>query len=78
MSFAPIRYLAWARREFLAARHDLAKSGTPELPAAELGPPLPPDDYGAWGRYLAALSRRLKEQFDPHGILNPGRMVAGV
>ena len=27
---------------------------------------------------LAALSRRLKEQFDPRGVLNPGRMVAGV
>ena len=27
---------------------------------------------------LAALSRRLKAQFDPRGILNPGRMVAGV
>ncbi|WP_321342652.1 glycolate oxidase subunit GlcE [Breoghania sp.] len=27
---------------------------------------------------LAALSRRLKAQFDPSGILNPGRMVAGV
>lgn len=26
---------------------------------------------------LAALSKRLKEQFDPRGILNPGRMVAG-
>jgi glycolate oxidase FAD binding subunit len=26
---------------------------------------------------LAALSRRLKEQFDPRGILNPGRVVAG-
>ena len=26
---------------------------------------------------LAALSRRLKEQFDPHGILNPGRIRAG-
>jgi glycolate oxidase FAD binding subunit len=26
---------------------------------------------------LAALTRRLKEQFDPRGILNPGRMVAG-
>ena len=26
---------------------------------------------------LAALSRRLKEQFDPGGVLNPGRMVAG-
>ena len=27
---------------------------------------------------LAALSRRLKENFDPKGILNPGRMAAGV
>jgi glycolate oxidase FAD binding subunit len=26
---------------------------------------------------LAALSRRLKQQFDPRGILNPGRMMAG-
>ena len=26
---------------------------------------------------LAALSRRLKEQFDPSGVLNPGRMVPG-
>jgi len=24
---------------------------------------------------LAALSARVKEQFDPQGILNPGRMV---
>lgn len=27
---------------------------------------------------LAALSRRLKGQFDPRGVLNPGRMVTGV
>ncbi len=27
---------------------------------------------------LASLSRRLKEQFDPKGILNPGRMVSGL
>ncbi len=27
---------------------------------------------------LAALSRRLKENFDPKGILNPGRMIEGV
>ena len=27
---------------------------------------------------LAALSRRIKENFDPHGVLNPGRMVEGV
>jgi len=27
---------------------------------------------------LAALSRRVKAQFDPKGVLNPGRMIAGV
>jgi glycolate oxidase FAD binding subunit len=27
---------------------------------------------------LAALTRRVKESFDPHGILNPGRMYRGV
>jgi len=27
---------------------------------------------------LAALSRRLKDQFDPKGVLNPGRMVTGL
>lgn len=27
---------------------------------------------------LAALSERLKNQFDPHGVLNPGRMWAGI
>jgi glycolate oxidase FAD binding subunit len=26
---------------------------------------------------LAALSRRVKESFDPNGVLNPGRMYAG-
>jgi glycolate oxidase FAD binding subunit len=28
--------------------------------------------------HVAALSRRLKESFDPSGILNPGRMYAGI
>jgi glycolate oxidase FAD binding subunit len=27
---------------------------------------------------LAGLSRRVKESFDPRGVLNPGRMWAGV
>jgi glycolate oxidase FAD binding subunit len=27
---------------------------------------------------LAALTRRVKESFDPKGVLGPGRMVAGV
>ncbi len=32
-----------------------------------------PQDEG-----LAALTKRVKESFDPHGVLNPGRMWAGV
>ena len=32
-----------------------------------------PQDVG-----LAALTKRVKEGFDPHGVLNPGRMWAGV
>ena len=35
-------------------------------------PPFQPQDPA-----LAALSKRLKDNFDPKGILNPGRMVAG-
>jgi glycolate oxidase FAD binding subunit len=36
-------------------------------------PPFQPQDEA-----LAALSRRLKENFDPNKVLNPGRMVEGV
>ena len=43
--------------------------GSPALRAAV--PPFEPQPEA-----LAALSRRLKAQFDPRGILNPGRMVA--
>jgi glycolate oxidase FAD binding subunit len=32
-----------------------------------------PQDQG-----VAALSKRVKESFDPKGVLNPGRMWAGV
>jgi glycolate oxidase FAD binding subunit len=27
---------------------------------------------------LAALARRVKESFDPKGVLNPGRMYVGI
>ena len=34
--------------------------------------------YHDTGRFYAALARRVKESFDPQGVLNPGRMWAGV
>jgi glycolate oxidase FAD binding subunit len=45
--------------------------GSPALRSAV--PPFEPQP-----KPLAALSKRLKAQFDPRGVLNPGRMVAGV
>ena len=49
--------------------HATLMRGSPALRSAV--PPFEPQPEP-----LAALSRRLKEQFDPRGILNPGRMVA--
>ena len=46
----------------------LCWKGTP--PASGRFHPLPPA--------VLALHRRLKERFDPHGIFNPGRMIAGI
>jgi glycolate oxidase FAD binding subunit len=51
--------------------HATLVRGSPALRTAV--PPFEPQEAA-----LAALSRRLKQQFDPNGILNPGRMVAGV
>ena len=34
--------------------------------------------FGAEADALAALTRRVKESFDPQGVLGPGRMWAGV
>lgn len=61
----------WAVRSALAGRgHALLLRADPALRAsAQVFEPLEPG--------LAALSRRLKESFDPKGILNPGRMYAG-
>lgn len=50
--------------------HATLVRGSPSLRAAI--PPFEPQPEP-----LAALSKRLKEQFDPRGILNPGRMAAG-
>jgi glycolate oxidase FAD binding subunit len=49
--------------------HATLMRGSPALRAAV--PPFEPQPGP-----LAALAARLREQFDPHGILNPGRMVA--
>jgi glycolate oxidase FAD binding subunit len=49
--------------------HATLMRGSPALRSAV--PPFEPQPGP-----LAALSHRLKEQFDPRGILNPGRMVA--
>jgi glycolate oxidase FAD binding subunit len=51
--------------------HATLMRGSPGLRAA-IAPFEPQPDA------LAALSRRLKQQFDPRGILNPGRLVAGI
>jgi glycolate oxidase FAD binding subunit len=62
----------WAVRSALAGRgHALLVRADPTVRAsAHVFEPL---DAG-----LAALSKRLKENFDPQGILNPGRIYAGV
>jgi glycolate oxidase FAD binding subunit len=62
----------WTVRAALAGRgHALLIRADPAVRAsAHIFEPL---DAG-----LAALTKRLKESFDPKGILNPGRMYAGV
>jgi glycolate oxidase FAD binding subunit len=39
-----------------------------------------PAGYDAWGDVGPALAimQRIKERFDPNGILNPGRFVGGL
>jgi glycolate oxidase FAD binding subunit len=36
------------------------------------------DVFEPAGEALAGLTKRVKESFDPKGVLNPGRMWAGV
>jgi aspartate/methionine/tyrosine aminotransferase len=56
--FAPTRYLHWARRFYGQVRFDLATSGVPTVPLAELG--MPPahtlDDTGGWARLRTAIA----------------------
>ncbi len=39
-----------------------------------------PQDFDAWGEPTPAVAvmRRIKERFDPRGVLNPGRFVGGI
>src|SRR5580658_9384658 len=56
--FAPTRYLAWARRVHGQARYDLASSGMPTFPLAELGVPEASrlDDPTGWIRLREAIA----------------------
>jgi glycolate oxidase FAD binding subunit len=62
----------WAVRSALAGRgHALLLRADPAVRAsAQVFEPLEPG--------LATITMRLKESFDPKGILNPGRMYAGI
>ncbi|MGH7928071.1 MAG: FAD-linked oxidase C-terminal domain-containing protein, partial [Candidatus Binatia bacterium] len=44
------------------------------------GPDRSKDHQDVWGAAPAAfpLMQRIKEQFDPHGLLNPGRFIGGI
>src|ERR1700677_4833249 len=57
--FAPTRYLDWARRFYGQVRFDLATSGIPPVPSAELGAfdALALDDVTAWPRLREAIAR---------------------
>jgi glycolate oxidase FAD binding subunit len=48
----------------------LVRAPPPVRAAVDVFEPQPPG--------LAGLSKRLKQGFDPNGVLNPGRMWAGV
>jgi glycolate oxidase FAD binding subunit len=56
-------------RRFGGGHATLVRAGEAERAATPVFEPQPAS--------LAALSRRLKAEFDPKGILNPGRMAAG-
>jgi len=57
--FAPTRYLEWARVFYGKVRCDLATSGIPSVPIAELGVPPPGelDDPAGWAHLRAAIAR---------------------
>jgi hypothetical protein len=56
--FQPTRYLAWARRFYGQVRYDLASSGIPPVPSAEIGAPDPAtlDDAAGWARFAGAIA----------------------
>jgi aspartate/methionine/tyrosine aminotransferase len=68
--FAPTRYLAWARRYYGQVRFDLATSGIPTIPLAELGMPAAAelDDPSGW--------TRLRDAIATYNGVPPGEAVA--
>ena len=70
--FAPTRYLEWARRFYGKVRFDLATSGMPTVPTAELGVPDPAvlDDPTGWPR--------LREAIETHNDVPLGEAVAAL
>ena len=57
MTYAPTRYLAWARQFYGQIPYDLATSGVPIVTHAELGAPDDPVDPKAFARLRAAIAR---------------------
>jgi aspartate/methionine/tyrosine aminotransferase len=70
--FAPTRYLEWARRFYGQVRFDLATSGMPTVPLAELELPEARrlDDVAGWARLREAVAR--------HNDVPPEQAVAAL
>ena len=58
MTVASTEYLNWAISRYHDLRCDLATSGTPRIPAAEVGAPEGVDDFAAWGALAGFVAER--------------------
>jgi glycolate oxidase FAD binding subunit len=71
-----------AAPELLAQRIEALRHAATERRGSLIITELPPALVGRvdpWGPVAAlTVMRRLKERFDPNGILNPGRFVGGI
>jgi aspartate/methionine/tyrosine aminotransferase len=57
MTYAPTRYLGWARQFFGKVPYDLASSGAPVVTKSELGAPADLDDLAGIERFAASIAR---------------------